>query len=200
MIEVYQTIWAENRYAILARDKQKYEECFELVKDEQFVEAYPIMKEVMESDEFDIDDFDYYKEAAQEVWNHFKNKERDNSHFFATLNNQNENLRLLWNLNIFYQPVYLLNSRLFFKTTTWNRAWVIKNNKIRLFQWTGGTYNRLKLTDEMTEKIRHEHSLDAYTDDEKKLLRQAVTIVNVDHKEHFNPKLIFAIENGLEIE
>lgn len=200
MVEVYQTIWAENRYAILARDKQKYDDIAELFREERFVEAYPIMKEAMESDEYDLDDMDHYKESAQEIWNHFKNKERDNSHFFATLNNQNENLRLLWALNVHYEPVYLLNSRIFMKNPMWNKAWVIKSNKMRLFLWEGEKYFRLRLTDEMIEKVRKVHVLEEYTKDEQVLLEKALGVLRVDKHVLFNPKIRFALNNGLEVE
>jgi hypothetical protein len=200
MTEVYQTIWAENRYSILARDKQKYEEILELFRNERYIEAFPIMKSVMESEEYDLDDLDHYKEAAQEIWNHFKNKERDNSHFFATLNNQNENLRLLWALNITYAPVYLLNSRIFFKNPVWNKAWVIKNNKMRLFLWEGEKYFRLRLSDELTAKLRKSHTLEEYSKKELDLLDKAIGRIHVDKNVLFNPKIKFALTNGLELE
>jgi hypothetical protein len=198
MIEVYQTIWAEIRYVVLAKNKQLYLEIVELMKNEDFVTAYDKIKIVMTQES---DGFENYKEAAQEIWNHFKNKERDNSHFFASLNNTNENMRLLWTLNLQYQPVYLLNCRIFFMDTYWNRAWIIKNNKIRLFQWDGAKYYRLKLPEELLENIRKfKANLEKYENENKDLMRKAMFLVKVDGQELFNPKIAFAFSNGLELE
>ena len=196
MREIYQTIWAENKFLILAKNKQAYQELSELVKEEKYDELYPLLKEHVESDEY----LDNYKDAAQEIWAHFKNKERDNSHFFATLNNQNENLRLLWSLTNIYLPVYLLNCRIFMKRTNWNKAWVIKNNKMRLFYWDGTKYYRLKLPADILQRICNRASLDDYSDTEKELLEKGLVAVEVDGKLLMNPKIEYALQSGLEIE
>lgn len=195
MIEVYQTIWAEVKYLVLAKNKLRYEEINELMKEENFSIAYKLIEEAVRSDE----EFDNYKEAAQEIWSHFKNKERDNSHFFATLNNQNENLRLLWGLNVQYEPVYLLNCRIFMKDSLWNKAWVIKNNKIRLFLWENEKYFRLKLPEDLMKKVAKKTEINDYSNDEKELLKKALILIEVNDSFVINPKITFAINNGLEV-
>ena len=197
MREIYQTIWAENKYLILAVNKQVYEEISELVKDEKYEDIYPLLKEHVN---YDDDEFDNYKESAQEIWGHFKNKERDNSHFFATLNNQNENLRLLWGLCKTYMPVYLLNCRIFISTTHWNKAWVIKNNKMRLFYWDGERYFRLRLPEELLARVCQKTELDEYTDSEIELLEKGLVVITVDGTKLINPKITYALDSGLEIE
>ena len=196
MREIYQTIWAENKYLILAQNKAIYEEMAELVKEERYEELYPLLKENIKVD----DEFDNYKEAAQEIWGHFKNKERDNSHFFASLNNQNENLRLLWGLCLTYTPVYLLNCRIFMNETHWNKAWVIKNNKMRLFYWDGVKYFRLRLPAELMLKVCRRTELEKYSTDEVTLLEKGLIVVRVDNKLVLSPKIAYALDSGLEIE
>jgi hypothetical protein len=195
MIEVYQTVWAEVKYLVLAKNKMRYEEINELMKEENFSIAFKLIDEVVKSDA----ELDNYKEAAQEIWGHFKNKERDNSHFFATLNNQNENLRLLWGLNVQYEPVYLLNCRIFLKDSLWNKAWVIKNNRIRLFLWEEDKYFRLKLPEDLMKKVAHQTKIEEYSKKEKDLLGKALILVSVDDEVVVNPKIMFAIHSGLEI-
>lgn len=202
MQDIFQTIWKENQYYVMGKNKQKYEEIMELMRDQRFEEVYLSLKDLYENkdEDDDDDDLDNYKEAAQEIWNFFKNKERDNSHFFASLNNQNENLRLLWKLNLEYEPVYLLNSRIFMKEPVWDKAWIIKSNKIKLYIWQNDKIFKIKIPEKLVEKVRNTQNIEDYTAKELDLMRKALFVFTVDGTEIFNPKIAFAFNNGLELE